>query len=196
MWRMPTARAGWRPQQVVRDHLHALIGPMGPRPMRPGQRVTRRRGEPLRPENGRCVEDKVPLRARVYRGGPLLRGLAADPGRSGRHDLEARHLRRVAVVLPADQSRNPVAVLHPGAFKHPVLGLRDDPVAATVDRLDVSSPHEQALVRSMFWERAVLFLPAPGVVVIGPIRAATKNDPVGPAVVTVAVGRDPANCVA
>src|SRR5262249_17529796 len=104
-------------------------------------------------------------------------------------------LGRVPMILPADQAGNTIALLHARAREDPVLGLEDDPIAAAIDWLDVSRTHEQPFVRSMLGERAVFLFSALGVVVITPVRATPKHDPVGPSVAAAAIGSDPADGV-
>ena len=61
-------------------------------------------------------------------------------------------------------------------------GLRDDPVAAAVDRLDVAGPDQVALVGAALGEGAVLLLAIRGVLGIAAVGAAAEHDAVGPAV--------------
>ena len=179
------------------DPLNAGVGAVGARPVRPGQRVPGRIGEPLRPKDRRGIEDDVALGAGVDRGGPLLRLHPADKRRSRPDDLEAGDVgRRVAMVFPADEAGDPVARLHPGAGEDPVVGLRADPVAAAVDRLDVASPHQIALVGALLWERAVDAGPLEGRRCVAAIRAAAEHDPVVAAVMALAQRRHPADGVA
>ncbi len=80
-------------EQVVRDPLHALVGAVGPGPVRPGQRVARRRGQALGPEDRRGVEDEVALGPGVDRGGPVLRACCRRPRRSLRRRPPGRGCR-------------------------------------------------------------------------------------------------------
>ena len=184
-------------EDVVGDSLDAGVRPVGARPVRPWQRVPRRIGKPLGPEDRRGIENDIALRAGVDRGGPLLRLLSADECRPRPDNLEAGDVgRRVAVILPADEAGDPVPRFHPGAGKNPVVGLRADPVAAAVDRLDVAGPHQIALVGALFRERPVHPGALEGRGRVAAVRAAAEHDPVVAAIMAGAQRRHPADGVA
>ncbi len=128
---------GGATKQVMCDHLHPIIGSVRARPVRPGERVPRWRRQGLGPEDRRGVEDEVPFWARIDRRGPLLGMLAPLPGGSGRHDFNARDWRWITVIFPTNQARNAVSVFDIQAGEHPVFGFDHDPVATTINRLDV-----------------------------------------------------------
>ena len=97
-------------EQVGGDLLDSLVGPVGARPVRPGQRVPRRRRQALGPEDRRGVEHEIPLRARVDRRGPVLGRLRLPPRPCPRRRPRRPGIfGRVAVVLPADQAGDAVA---------------------------------------------------------------------------------------
>ena len=184
-------------EKVVGDPLDAGVRPVGASPVRPWQRVPRRIGKPLRPEDRRGIENEVALGAGVDGGGPLLRLLSTDQRRPRPNDLEAGDVGRwVAVIFPANEAGDPVPRFHAGAGEDPVVGLRADPVAAAVDRLDVAGPHQIALVGALLREGAVDAGTLEGRRRVAAIRAAAEHDPVVAAVMALAQRRHPADGVA
>ena len=95
-----------------RDLLHALVRAVRPAVVDERRPVARRRTQPLRPEDRRGVEHRVPLRPGVDRRLVVALRLAAGPRLARRDHLQPGDLRRVAVELPADQARDRVALLH------------------------------------------------------------------------------------
>ena len=53
---------------------------------------------------------------------------------------------RIGVPFPTDQSLDPIAFFHAGAFKHPVIRVGADPVACANATLSVPPTHEQCCV--------------------------------------------------
>ena len=82
---------------------------MRPAPMRPGQRMAWRGTQTLRPKNRRRIEHEVAFRPGVNRGCPVLRPIATNPSRSASDDFQTSDVRRLPVILPADETRNPIA---------------------------------------------------------------------------------------
>src|SRR5690606_13825553 len=146
---------------------------------RPGEHVARRRAQALRPEDRRGVEDEVPLRPRIDRGGPLLRLASFAPGCAAGDHFQPVNVRRVAVVLPTDEPRNAVSLLHAGAGEDPMIGPRDGPVAAAVDRMHVASADQVSLVRPAMRKGTDMLLAVNGMFVVAPVGTAAENDPVG-----------------
>ena len=184
-------------ENVVGDLLNTRIGAVGASPVRPWQRVPRRVGKPLRPEDRRGIENDVTFGAGVDGGGPLLRLLSTDKRRSRPDDLEAGDVGRwVTVIFPANEAGDLVARLHAGTGEDPVVGLRADPVAAAVDRLDIAGPDQIALVGALLGEGSVDTGPLEGRRRVAAIRAAAEHDPVVAAVMALAKWRHPADGVA
>src|SRR5688572_14122499 len=94
------------------DLLHPRIGTVWTAPMRPRQRVPRRRTEALGPENRGRVKDEVSLGPGIDRRGPPLGHVAALPSGAFSDDFQARDVGWRTVVLPTNQPRNAVALLY------------------------------------------------------------------------------------
>src|SRR5262245_55559616 len=77
----PTSSSPEALEEVVRDLLDALVGAVRPAVVRERRHVPRRRRQPLRPEDGRGVEDDVPLGPGVDRRGVVRLAAAAGPRR-------------------------------------------------------------------------------------------------------------------
>src|SRR5262245_47515680 len=132
-------------QDILRNLLDASVRSMRRHPVAPWQHVARRRGETLRPPNGRRIENEILFGARIDGRGPANGPVASTQGDAFGYYLESRKIGRLAVKLPAHESRNKVTLFDSSAGEDPMAGFGDDPVAAAIVRVGAPRSHQQAL---------------------------------------------------
>src|SRR5690242_9866097 len=114
------------PEQVGRHPLHARVRALGRIAVRLRADVARRGAQAVTPPDGRRIEDDVAFRTgkdygRVLR---VLRAAAAEHRAAGEH-FQAGDVGRFAVMFPADEAGDLVAVFQAGAGEEP-MALADD----------------------------------------------------------------------
>src|SRR5262249_52277903 len=141
-------------EHIAGDTLHACVRPFG-LGVHFGTNVARRLADAIGPPAGGGVEDEVLLRSREDgRRITAAVGLAGRAlRRAGGNDLQPGNRRRIAVPLPAHQSRNPVAGFHAGAGEEPVVRPSADPVRSACDWTRAVGPDQLVGVRPLVSER-------------------------------------------
>ena len=160
--------------------------------MRPRQHVTRRTRQILAPENGGGIEDEIILGARIDGSGPLLRLSSANQGGSLANDFQSGDIaRRISMILPADKSGDPIPLLHSGTSKHPMLGIRANPVSPSVNGFNIAGTDQIAFIWTTMRKGAIQFLSQLGIRVLATIGTTPEQNAICPTIDTVTKGAHP-----